>query len=166
MRRTGLVVLIGGAIAVLSPGGAWAAPANVTTTFDNKFNAPSFDHDPGTVATVAWTGGGPHDVRSYATDVNGQPLFSSERVFLLFPASAPINGSQFLAPGTYSFFCTVHGASMSSALRIPGTPPATGSAGSPDAAYGGLSARAKRQRCKKGRKSKRRRCAKRKRRRR
>jgi plastocyanin len=57
----------------------------------------------------------PHDVTARDTDDSGEPLFSSELVS--GGGSAPVNGVEDLAPGSYSFYCTIH-AQMAGTLAV------------------------------------------------
>lgn len=60
----------------------------------------------------------PHDVASTQTGPDGQPLFFSDAI--LGGQSTPIQGTEYLAAGTYPFYCTIHGAAMSGQLTVDG----------------------------------------------
>jgi plastocyanin len=99
---------------------AWAAPASITNDPTANFFLPtSFNHDAGTVATYVHSGSNSHNVTSTANGPDGKLLFSSATIS---SGSTPVNGTQFLGPGSYPFFCTVHGPSMSGTLVVTGTP--------------------------------------------
>lgn len=101
----------------------WAAPASITNDPANdRFLPTSFNHDPGTVANYVHSGTNPHNVTATTQGPDGKALFSSATIS---SGSAPVNGTQFLAPGSYPFFCTVHGTIMSGTLVVgAGTPQA------------------------------------------
>jgi plastocyanin len=99
---------------------ALAAPANITNDpAADLFLPTSFNHDAGTVATYTHSGSSPHNVTATQKGSDGQALFSSATIS---SGSTPVNGTQFLGPGSYPFFCTVHGPSMSGTLVVAGTP--------------------------------------------
>ena len=59
-----------------------------------------------------------HNVVSTSDGPDGRPLFKTA---LLDPyASAPVEGTEYLTPGTYQFVCSIH-AGMVGALRVEGT---------------------------------------------
>lgn len=163
------VAVAAAAVSLFAVPAASADPASIGAgvALDNEFNAEVYEHEPNTTAQVAWTGGGPHNVTSFGSS-GGQSLFSSADVFIipvLFQLSAPVEGTEFLAPGDYGFFCSIHPDTMRATLRVLGPPPRATTLPTPDAAYSGLAAKGKKKKCKKGKKGKKRRkCAKRKRR--
>ncbi|MBK5231645.1 MAG: hypothetical protein JJE13_01495 [Thermoleophilia bacterium] len=63
----------------------------------------------------------PHNVTSTVNGPDGNVLFGSATV----PAgqSSPVEGAQYLSDGTYPFFCTIHGLSMSGDLVVAGGTP-------------------------------------------
>jgi plastocyanin len=122
MKRLGGIV--GLCLAVLGAAAAiaWAAPASITNDpASDHFLPTSFNHDAGTVATFVHSGASPHNVTSTQKGPDGKTLFSSATIS---SGSAPVNGTQYLAAGSYPFFCTVHGPSMSGTLIVSGTPQA------------------------------------------
>ena len=64
----------------------------------------------------------PHDIQATATGPDGNPLFRSE--VDVGGGTEPVDGTQYLAAGTYPFFCTIHGPSMKGDLTVTsnGTP--------------------------------------------
>lgn len=60
-----------------------------------------------------------HDVRSYADDTEGEPLFASDMIGTV--ATAPVLGVATLAPGSYPFYCSAH-ANMNGTLTVQGAP--------------------------------------------
>lgn len=61
----------------------------------------------------------PHDATSTQRGPDGKALFYSP--IISGGESAPIAGTQYLGPGTYPFYCTLHGAAMSGELVIEDT---------------------------------------------
>jgi plastocyanin len=123
MRRlagiTGACAALLAATAAIALG---AGPATITNDpASNTFSPTSYNHEAGTLATYRFTGGSPHDVTATANGPDGKALFRSATIS---SGSTPVNGTQFLGPGSYPFFCTVHGPSMSGTLVVAGTPQA------------------------------------------
>jgi plastocyanin len=102
----------------VAAGTAWGAPASIVGQADNTFNAPIYQHDAGTVATLTSLGN-QHNVTASTPGPDDQPLFRSATIS---GGSTPVNGTQFVGPGTYSFFCTVHPSTMIATLAVTGTP--------------------------------------------
>ena len=81
---------------------------------DNKYTPMEITRDVGATVTWSWTGSNPHNV----TSSDGR-----------FPPSGPTQGKgsmhsvRFTEPGTYPYFCTVHGNSMSGTVVIRQAPP-------------------------------------------
>jgi plastocyanin len=95
----------------------------VTSTPCCAFSAPSYNLDTGTVASFA--NADPdvsHDVTAYQQKgPDGKPLFDSGTIK---DATVPVNGTQYLAPGSYVFFCTIHGfQQMHATLVVSGSGP-------------------------------------------
>jgi plastocyanin len=118
-RRAGLpalgVAIVMG-LAFAAP--AMAAPANIQAgqaPSNDVFNPSDYLHDGGTIATITWIAGGSHDVTSRGFGPDGKPLFQSA---LLSSGSAPVKGTQYLAQGTYAFYCTTHPLTMSGNLNV------------------------------------------------
>jgi plastocyanin len=81
------------------------------------FDASSYDIGAGQVATFNnATLGTPHNVSATDSGPDGKALFRSATIS--GNSSAPVNGTQYLAPGTYRFICTIHGPSMSANLTV------------------------------------------------
>jgi plastocyanin len=81
------------------------------------FDAASYDIAAGQVATFSnATLGTPHNVTANKRGPDGKALFRSATIS--GNRSGPVNGTQYLAPGSYTFFCTIHGPSMSSTLDV------------------------------------------------
>ena len=60
----------------------------------------------------------PHNVYSRDNGADGLPLFSSATIG--GGDTAPVNGTDKLAPGAYAFFCTIHPATMNGTLTVGG----------------------------------------------
>lgn len=124
MKRTWATVLMTGAMLVLgiaAAPGASAAPAQIEagTGGANVFGLPSYNHDAGTVASMNWVGGGPHNVIASSTGPDGGPLFSSPTIS---SGTTAVNGTQYVPIGAYPFTCTIH-SGMNSSLNVnAGTP--------------------------------------------
>jgi plastocyanin len=123
MRRLAGITGVCAALLAGTAAIALGAPATITNNpADNTFLPTSFNHDAGTVATYLHSGGAPHDVTATTNGPDGKALFRSATIS---SGSTPVNGTQFLGPGPYPFFCTVHGPSMSGTLIVgAGTPQA------------------------------------------
>ena len=95
---------------------ALGAPATIVGTGRDAFTQPSYDHDGGAVQFSVT--GSTHNVTANAKGPDGKALFRSSTIS---GGSTPVNGSQYLAPGIYPFFCTVH-PDMTSNLVVSGAP--------------------------------------------
>ena len=81
------------------------------------FEAGPFEQAQGEIAILdnsATTA--PHDVRSTQNGPDGGFLFQSAAI--AGGDTAPVTGSQYLTAGTYPFYCTIHGPSMSGELTV------------------------------------------------
>lgn len=113
-------IAVGAAALALSAGAgtAWGAPASIVGQANDTYSAPTYAHDAGTVATMTSLGGS-HNATASAPGPDGRPLFRSETIS---GGSTPVNGTQFVAAGAYTFFCTVHPGTMIATLNVTGTP--------------------------------------------
>ena len=66
---------------------------------------PSFQLDPGQVASFQNISSSQHDVTATGKGPDGEALFVSETIFT---GTTPVNGTQYLSSGSYQFFCTIH----------------------------------------------------------
>ena len=81
-----------------------------------SFSKPTFTIDPGQVATFQDQDGVPHNVIASGIGPDGAVLFRSETID---SGQAPVDGTQYLDPGTYAFVCTVH-SEMTANLQVTG----------------------------------------------
>ena len=93
-----------------------------------SYDAPSYTITGGQVAKFhnatisSGYSGTSHSVRANDTKTLGsKPLFASK----IIPSggTTAVNGTQYLAPGSYVFHCAVHGPSMSATLEVVGGAP-------------------------------------------
>jgi plastocyanin len=111
-RRAGLV--LGGAVVAvaIAAGSAVGASQTIQGTAANLFSAPTYTSDQGDLAQFQSLGGS-HNVTATQTGPDGGPLFKSETIT---GGTTPVNGTQFLAQGSYSFICTIHPTTMQATL--------------------------------------------------
>lgn len=125
---TALVAVTGFALAAanaLADDVISSAPTCASAT-SCSYSASSFTITGGQVAQFhnATTGGGFYAIGHNVTasgSFGGRPLFQSTTVDS--GQTAAVNGTQYLAPGDYTFFCTIHGPSMSATLHVVGGTP-------------------------------------------
>ena len=112
------------ALAVLSLA-AFAAPAQSAVTITSNlaccsFLGSPFSQDLGENPLYENPAGSdaPHNVTALGKGPDGGPLFASETI----PqgTSSVVDGTQYLAAGSYPFYCTLHGNSMSGDLIVDG----------------------------------------------
>jgi plastocyanin len=116
---TGLAVLIG----VLTGATATAQAADIIASPEGlKFEPGPYTQQQGeTSSLMNQDASGPtsyHNVTARAQGPDGQPLFYSETI--LGGSSAPVEGTQYLAAGSYPFVCTLH-AGMNGTLEVEAT---------------------------------------------
>jgi plastocyanin len=121
LRRGLIVMLAAGAVALLSG----VAPAGAADTITaNKdccaFDAGPYSQDLGEIPTFSnpEVADAPHNVTATAKGPDRGPLFRSTTIGA--GNSTPVAGAQYLGAGTYPFFCTLHGPSMSGELTVQG----------------------------------------------
>jgi plastocyanin len=118
MRRLAGIALVSGVVLAGTAAPAWAAPQPIVGQADNTFSAPSYDLAGGTVGTLTVTGS-LHNVTAPGKGPDGKNLFRSATIS---GGSTPVDGTQYLAPGSYPFNCTIHPLTMSATLVVTGTP--------------------------------------------
>lgn len=116
-----LLALLVGAITLVS--GVTTASAAETITADLScctFPAGPYEQDLGEIPTFENPVGAdaPHNVTSTAKGPDGGPLFRSQTIAA--GSSSPVEGTQYLGAGTYPFYCTLHGFSMSGDILVTG----------------------------------------------
>jgi len=86
------------------------------------YTAPSYGLSAGAIGEFRNDDAATHDVAAVAKGPDGKPLFRANQIR---SGTTPVDGTQYLSPGDYRFFCTIHGASvMSATLTIQaGTAP-------------------------------------------
>jgi plastocyanin len=110
------------ALGVMAMGAGYAFGASETVTSSPAcctYSKPAFTIDAGSVGSFQnSTPGIPHTMTASENGPDNKPLFDTGDV----PSgqSAAADGTQYLAPGTYHFFCEVHGPSMSADLIVSG----------------------------------------------
>lgn len=83
------------------------------------YSQPTFTIDAGQLATFQnTTPGFMHSMTAATNGPDGQHLFNSG--VTASGSQSSVNGTQYLAPGTYHFFCLIHGPSMSANLVVTG----------------------------------------------
>jgi plastocyanin len=105
------VGLIAAGIAVAASDLIVAGPAE---SFDRQATGTPYSTDQGAVVQFQ-DNGGTHNVTARQVGPDGKPLFSSPTIN---GGTAGVNGTQYLTPGDYPFFCTVHPTTMSGTLRV------------------------------------------------
>jgi plastocyanin len=105
-------------LAALGGGVAWAADTIRSSALSNTYAQRTYDMAAGEIPTFTneTAGGIPHDVAAVAKGPDGKFLFKSRVIGS--NRSTPVSGAQYLAPGSYPFFCTIHGRGMSATLRV------------------------------------------------
>ena len=106
--------------------GASSAQAAVDIESDTtccSFIEPTFTQEAGEVPRYVNPVGSDsvHNVTSAKRGSDGNPLFASKTISA--GQSAPVEGAQYLADGTYPFICSIHSTSMSGDLIISGGTP-------------------------------------------
>jgi plastocyanin len=116
-RRAGLIGALAAGVLGLGAALAWAAPATIVGQADNFFNQTSYSHDGGTVAQLT-VGGSTHNATANAAGPDGKALFRSATIS---SGNTPVDGTQYLSAGSYSFICTIHPTTMRATLDVTGT---------------------------------------------
>jgi plastocyanin len=81
---------------------------------DNTFSAPTYTINQGEVATLQVTGSD-HNATARNNGPDGMALFRSPTIS---GGQTQVNGTQYLTAGDYTFFCTVHPATMQATLHV------------------------------------------------
>ena len=112
-RRSPVLSALLGALALVSAMVAVAGPAaaapNVVTAANLTYAPAELTIRAGDTLTFVNPDRAPHDVVSEASGGDGKPLFRSAVIYVVAgTASAPVNGVDQLAPGSYGYFCSIH----------------------------------------------------------
>ncbi len=110
-----LVCVIGATVAAAT---AWGAVLPIRATDSvTDFESALYTMDQGQKASFNNTGPGiPHNVTANAR-ISGQRLFRSKTI--TDGATAPVNGTQYLTTGDYTFICSIHPV-MQATLQVTG----------------------------------------------
>ena len=105
-RRKAIVGLAVTAAAAFGAANALGVTETITSSPTCcTFAKPSFSIDPGQVGTFENPGAVSHNVFASGNGPDGEPLFTSDTID---SGQTPVNGTQYLTPGTYHFVCTIH----------------------------------------------------------
>jgi plastocyanin len=100
--------------AALFAGGLAFASAPIIGQPNNTYNSNSYTIDQGEVAQLQVTGS-THNATANQNGPDGKALFRSPTIS---GGSAGVNGTQYLAAGNYTFFCTIHPSTMQATLHV------------------------------------------------
>jgi plastocyanin len=112
--RMGWTIALALVSLALLPVSGWSSADLIRSTSGNQFDRPIYYSDQGDLVQFQHAGGGPHNVTSTQFS-GGQRLFSSATIR---SGTTAVNGTQFLAPGTYPFICTIHSPQMAAQLVV------------------------------------------------
>ena len=120
VRRAIVGLLVAGASAFGAAAALGATEAITVAPDCCVYSKAAFTIDAGQVATFSNLGGASHDVTATTNGPDGEKLFASPTI--AGGGQAPVDGTQYLEPGSYAFFCTVH-PDMTATLQVgAGTP--------------------------------------------
>jgi plastocyanin len=97
---------------------AYALAADSITATDNAFNAPTYTMNQGERPSFTNGGANQHNATARQNGPDGKVLFSTPT--LGGGQSATLDGTQYLSPGSYAFFCTIHPTEMQATLVVTG----------------------------------------------
>jgi plastocyanin len=110
------------AVGLVAMGAGYAFGASEAVTSSPTcctYSKATYTIDAGSVGSFQnQTPGTPHTMTASGNGPDNRPLFNTGTVSSGQTAAA--DGTQFLAPGTYHFFCMIHGPSMSADLIVTG----------------------------------------------
>jgi plastocyanin len=121
-RRLGLAIASFALAAMVYAGFALAASQTIVGQVDSTFNQPTYTTDQGEVVPFQVTGD-QHNVTANSKGPDSQALFRSPTIS---GGTTGVQGTQYLTPGDYTFFCTIHPTTMQATLHVTsnGTPQA------------------------------------------
>jgi plastocyanin len=118
-RKAILGLAVIGAAALGAPHALGAAETITSSPACCTFSKGTFTTGQGEVASFQNVNSGTsHNVTASGNGPDGQSLFRSATIT---SGQAPVDGTQYLAAGTYHFICTIHGSSMSADLVVTGS---------------------------------------------
>jgi len=125
-RRVWLAVAITALAVMAYTGFALAASLPIVGQIDDTYTAATYSIDQGEVAQLQ-VSGSDHNATAHQNGPDGRALFRSPTIS---GGAAPVDGTQYLAAGDYTFFCTIHPTTMQATLHVTanGTPQARPSA--------------------------------------
>jgi plastocyanin len=126
VRRLWLIIGLVGALALFGAGIALAASQTIEGTGANTYTATTYTTDQGEVVPFTVTGS-QHNVTANGSGPDGKALFRSATIS---GGTTAVTGTQYLAAGNYTFFCSIHPTTMQATLHVTsnGTPQARPSA--------------------------------------
>jgi plastocyanin len=105
------------ALAVMAyTGFALAASPPIIGQVDDTYSAATYTIDQGEVAQLQVTGSD-HNVTAHMNGPDNRALFRSPTIS---SGATGVDGTQFLAAGDYTFFCTIHPTTMQATLHVSG----------------------------------------------
>ena len=113
-RRLGFVAGLIVAGLLFAGGIALAASQTIIGQVDDTFNAATYTTDQGEVVPFQVTGSS-HNVTAHQNGPDGAALF---RTPTISSGSTGVQGTQYLSAGNYTFFCTIHPATMQATLHV------------------------------------------------
>jgi plastocyanin len=119
LRRGLLLAVLVAAAAALGTTLAWGSAPIKSSITCCTFDASEYSGNPGEVMNFVnqTTGTTPHNVTASGQGPDGRPLFLSDTIS---GGNTNVNGTQYLGPGTYHFFCSIHNG-MEANLVISGS---------------------------------------------
>lgn len=115
-RRLWLAVAMAAFAVMACAGFALAASPPIIGQVDDTYTAPTYTIDQGEVAQLQVTGS-EHNVTARTNGPDRKALFLSPTIT---GGSAGVEGTQYLAAGDYTFFCTIHPTTMQATLHVSG----------------------------------------------
>lgn len=115
-RRLGLVAAVAAIAAMVYAGIALAAGSTIVGEADNTYAPGPYTIDQGQVAQLQ-VNGSDHNATANQNGPDGKALFRSATIS---GGTTPVDGTQYLTTGSYTFFCTIHPTTMQATLVVTG----------------------------------------------
>jgi plastocyanin len=112
----GLIAALAAIAALVVAGSAFGVTQTIVGTDANVFTQPVYVSDQGEVTQFQVTGGS-HNVTARDTGPDGKALFRSRTIS---GGLTPVDGTQYLSAGAYSFYCSIHPDTMQGTLQVTG----------------------------------------------